>query len=219
MILSLSSYFNDLSGGLNFAMVKKGIIGGTFDPVHNGHIEIANEAVNLLDLEKLLFIPAGNPPHKTDKIITNADLRICMLNMAIRNINKFELCTYEVDRGGLSFTYETLSYLKHKEPNTEWYFITGADCLMQLESWKNVNIIMSFCNFVVFTRPGYDLHELYIQKKMIEKKYNKEIIFFESANINISSSDIRYMIKNNKDIKGLVPREVKEIITEKKLYV
>lgn len=197
---------------------RKGIIGGTFDPVHNGHIDLAYDAMKLLKLEKILFIPAGNPPHKVSKVITDSDIRIDLLKRAIENEHRFELCTYEIQKKGLSYTYETLMYLKNKEPETQWYFITGADCLIQIDTWKNVETIMSLCNFVVFTRPGYDLAQVNNQKDRIEKKYKKNIILLESSNINISSTELRNMIKEKKDIRKYVSIDVYNRISELKLY-
>ena len=160
-------------------MKKKGIFGGTFDPIHNGHLHIAYEALYKLNLDKVIFIPSGNPPHKTDKVITDATIRYKLVKDVIQNEKKFEVSDYELKNESLSYTYKTLKHFNEKHEDTEWYFITGADCLMQLDSWKNINEVLSLCNFVVFRRSGYSMEDMLKQKERIEKKFNKKIIFLD----------------------------------------
>ena len=135
-------------------MKKIGIIGGTFDPIHNGHIYIAYEAYKKLDLDLIMFMPNGNPPHKRGKKITNDETRCEMVEKAIAPYSFFAINYYEIKKQGLSFTYETLKYLKNSLDEVDLYFITGADCLMDLHLWRNVDDIMKYCKFVVFNRPG-----------------------------------------------------------------
>lgn len=199
-------------------MKKKGIFGGTFDPIHNGHLHIAYEALYKLNLDKVIFIPSGNPPHKTDKVITDAEIRYKLVKDVIEYEQKFEVSDYELNNRSLSYTYKTLKHFNEEHKETEWYFITGADCLMQLDSWKNINEVLSLCNFVVFKRSGYSMKEMLEQKNRIEKKFNKKIIFLDIPVIDISSTTIRDKIKNRENISYLVPERARYIVNKMNLY-
>ncbi len=198
--------------------MKKGIIGGTFDPLHNGHIHIAYEALERLNLDRIVFIPTGNPPHKKNNNITDAIIRYRVVEKAIKDESCFEINSYEVLKHGLSFTYETLEYLNDKEPDTEWYFICGVDCLMELDGWKNVTTILELCKLAVFIRPGYKEEKIYKQKDKIEKTYNKDIILINLPQMDISSSYIRKRIEKGKNISYLVPYSVSKDIKNLNLY-
>lgn len=198
--------------------MKKGILGGTFDPIHNGHLNIAYEAAERLKLDKIVFIPTGNPPHKRGKAITDSSIRYRMVEKAIKDESIFEIDNYEIHKKGLSFTYETLEYLTEKEPYTEWYFISGADCLIEMETWNNVKRIMELCRLVVFNRPGYSSSEIEKQRELIGKKYNKDIIFLDLPLMDISASYIRKKVKENNNITYLVPCSVSRYIKELRLY-
>lgn len=198
--------------------MKKGIIGGTFDPFHNGHLHIAYEAFDRLNLDKIVFIPTGNPPHKNYKNVTDASIRYEMVNKAISYEKEFEIDNYEVLKNGFSFTFQTLKHLKEREPDTDWYFICGVDCLMDLEKWKNVDSILGLCKFVVFVRQGYKDKDIFYQKQVIEKKYNKTIYLIDLPQMDISSSYIRQRIKEGKNISYLVPSSVEEDINLLNLY-
>lgn len=197
-------------------MKKWGIIGGTFDPIHNGHIYIAEEAQKQLNLDKVIFMVAGNPPHKLDNKITDANLRLMMVESAIKHNKKLEASDYEIKKQGVSFTYLTLE--EFKKENIELYFITGADCLVNIESWRNIKTIFNLSHFVVFTRPGFEDLDLIKQKKYIEEKYNTKIIFLQLKKVDVSSTEIRRKIKDGESIKNLIPKDVLKIINEEKLY-
>ncbi|MBK1811336.1 nicotinate-nucleotide adenylyltransferase [Clostridium sp. YIM B02505] len=198
---------------------KIGILGGTFDPIHNGHIYIAYEAKRLLDLDEVIFMPSGSPPHKDEKNVTDSHLRYEMVDSAIRCYDGFVTSDYEVNKQGLSYTYETLMHFKDTLKEAELYFITGADCLIDLEKWKSVDLIMDNCNFVVFNRPGYTKEELYDEKRLVEQKYNKEIIFLDLLQLDISSTWIRQRIRDGYMVDFFIPDEVSKIIRENRLYL
>lgn len=200
-------------------MKKKAILGGTFDPFHNGHLSIAYESLYRLNLDELIFMPAGNPPHKRKKLITPSQLRIQMLEASIKGEKRFRVSDYEIKKEGYSFTYETLNYFKAKEEDTTLYFLTGVDCLMELDSWRNVEEILRTANFVVFNRPGYSREEILKQKDKIERQYDCDIIFLDIPLLDISSTEIRGKVKKHEEIKYLVPREVYDIIKDNKLYI
>ena len=198
--------------------LKKAIFGGTFDPIHNGHIYLAYEALKLLKLDKVIFVPSGNPPHKTDKMVTDAFIRSELVKSAIVDESKFEMSYFEVNNSGFSYTYKTLEYFNQLEKSTQWYFLTGSDCLTELHYWKNVSTILKLCNFVVFNRPGFDEQLVYQKKLEAEKKYNKEITLLEINPLDISSSMIRQKVKNHEEIGELVPKSVQISINKLSLY-
>jgi nicotinate-nucleotide adenylyltransferase len=199
-------------------MSDKGLFGGTFDPIHFGHLYIAQEALHKLNLDSLVFMPSGNPPHKTNREKTDAFIRYELVNMAIRDEKKFVSSSYEIDSQGLSYTYKTLEYLRHMEPNTNWYLITGVDCLMELNFWKNVDEIFRLCTLVVFNRLGYKKDNILKQKKVVEEKYNIKIIFLDINPIDISSTNIKKMLKDGKNVSHLLPMNVLNTILELGLY-
>lgn len=199
-------------------MMKKGIFGGTFDPIHNGHLYIAHEAINRLGLDEVIFMPSGNPPHKTERKKSEASLRFELVKMAIKGESKFSVSSYEIKNSGLSYTYKTVEYFKRLEPQTEWYFITGADCLAELSLWKSVDKILRSCTLVVFNREGYEKEYLIKEKERIEKAYKTEIIFLDVTPFIVSSTGIRNMIKQNKDVSFLMPECVYNTILELQLY-
>lgn len=196
--------------------MKIGIIGGTFNPIHLAHLYIAYEAKCQLNLDKIIFIPTGSPPHKKDMEILEASLRYNMVYEAIKNYEDFEISDYEIEKKGLSYTFETLEHFKNDD--NELYFITGADCLMDIEKWKYPEKIFKHCNFVVFNRAGYSKKNLRIQKEKIQQKFNTNITFLDIIDLEISSSIIRNRIKEGKRIDFFMPREVLEYIITNNLY-
>lgn len=197
-------------------MEKLGIMGGTFDPIHLAHIYIAEEAKRQLNLDKVLFMPAGSQPLKINKKVTKASLRLEMVKEAIKGIDYFEVSDYEIKKKGMSYTYLTVE--NFKAPNRKVFFITGADCLMDLEMWNGVNRIFNACEFVVFTRPGYDEKKLKAQKMKIEEKYNKKVILIHVNSPNISSTMIREKIRDGKKVDNLLSKNVLNIIQKEGLY-
>lgn len=197
-------------------MERWGIIGGTFDPVHFGHIYIAETAKEKLNLKKIIFMPAGSPPHKANMRITEASLRLEMVRAAIDGKDGFEVSDYEIQKEGKSYTYETLQY--YKKQVEEVYFIAGADCLMDIEKWKNVDEIFKSSKLVVVTRPGFNKYSIIEQKKKMEEKYKGKIILLEVEGKEMSSTEVRRDIKEGKDIVEFLPSEVKNIIDKEKLY-
>ncbi|PJI07115.1 MULTISPECIES: nicotinate-nucleotide adenylyltransferase [Clostridium] len=200
-------------------MKKKAIFGGTFDPIHNAHLNIAYKSLERFNLDEVIFIPSGNPPHKDEKKVTPACIRYSMVQEAIKSIPKFKVSDYEIEKGGVSYTYETLKYFSQKEKDVEWFFISGLDSLMELDTWKNPDIILKLCKFIVFNRPGYRRSQVVEQEKYLEKKYSNSIVFLDIQPINISSTIIRQKIRRNEYIGDLVPKEICDIIKNNKLYV
>jgi len=203
-------------------MKRYGIIGGTFDPIHNAHLYIAYEAKEQLNLDEVIFMPAGKQPLKAENIVTDSKLRYEMVKIATEPFDEFSVSSYEIEKGGLSFTYETLQYFKNESDvqneEKELFFITGADCLFNIEKWRAVQEIFSLATLVVFARGGISTKVLIEEKKTIEEKYNGKIIILDLKELEISSTDIRERVNQNKRIDFFVPPKVVDIIYEKGLY-
>lgn len=197
-------------------MKRVGIIGGTFNPIHLAHLYIAYESKDQLNLDKVIFIPVGSPPHKDNRGVLRASLRYLMVEKAIDSYDGFEISDYEIQKTGYSYTYETLEEFKNED--CELFFIVGADCLMDIEKWKCPDRILKLCTLVVFTRSGYNNIELQSQKKNIEKKYNTNIQFLDIIDLEISSSMIRERIKDDKRVDFFLPKDVLDFIIKKGLY-
>jgi nicotinate-nucleotide adenylyltransferase len=163
-------------------------------------------------------MPSGNPPHKTDRKKTEANIRYELVKMAIREEAKFTVSDFEIKNTGLSYTYKTLEHFKYTEHDTEWFFITGADCLAELNYWKNVDRILEASKLVVFNRPGYEKAELLEQKGRVEKLYNKEVIFLDLKPFPISSTEIKEYIKSGYNVSYLLPQNVYNTVIELNLY-
>ncbi|MDR5586159.1 MULTISPECIES: nicotinate-nucleotide adenylyltransferase [Clostridium] len=197
-------------------MKRYGIIGGTFDPIHYGHLYIAYEAKKQLNLNNVIFMPAGNPPHKEGKKVTDALLRYDMVKKAIEDFSGFSISNYEIEKKGFSYTYETLEHFKDND--VELFFITGADCLMDIETWESADKILSLSNLVVFSRGGFSNKKLIKQKEYIEKKYSVNIIVLTLKRLEISSTDIRKRIKDKERVDFFVPQPIIKLIEENSLY-
>ncbi|MDU2265136.1 nicotinate-nucleotide adenylyltransferase [Clostridium celatum] len=199
-------------------MKKYGIMGGTFNPIHLAHLYIAYEAKEQLNLDKVIFIPAGNPPHKKNNGIIDAEYRYNMVKKAIEGYEDFIISDYEVNKNGYSYTYETLKYLKNKYYDTEIFFISGGDSLMDIEKWREPEQVLKNCTFVAFNRGVYTKEILSEQKKKLEDKYKCKITLLDVVDIDISSSIIRKRIQDGKRVDFFLSKEVKDYIEENALY-
>ena len=198
--------------------MKKAIFGGTFDPIHIGHIHIAYEALYSLHLDKILFMPAGNPPNKMNKEITDAHIRYGLVEKAIECESHFEISKYEINKKENSYTYETLEHFNKLHDDIEWYFLIGGDSLMDLVNWKNVDRLLNNCKLVVYNRAGFTFEEVLREKKRVEKEFNSKITFLNMPIIDISSTNIRKSIKAGRNIEYLLPKGVENIIDKLHLY-
>jgi nicotinate-nucleotide adenylyltransferase len=196
--------------------VNVGVLGGTFDPIHIGHLVIAEEARTKLGLSEVLFVPAGQPWLKQDRDITPAAHRVEMVRRAIADNPQFKLCTLEVDRPGPSYTVDTLTFLqKQLGSKTSLFFILGRDTLAELPLWKEPQEVMQLCKLVVPPRIGSrDLRHL---EEAIPGLLDK-VIQLDMPVIGISSSEIRQRIAQGLPIRYLVPPEVEKYITEQRIY-
>ena len=198
--------------------MKLGVLGGTFDPVHAGHIFVAEEARIRLSLDRVLFVPAGNPWLKTDREITPAVDRIEMVRLAIAKHEHFELSTVEVDRGGPSFTVDTLDELRQEKAYTELYLLLGLDSFVELPLWKDAERLVTLCRLVVVPRYGTSLPELGEVARKLGGMSAENVVILDSPMIGISSSGIRDRVSRGLPIDYLVPGEVERYIIAHGLY-
>ncbi len=198
-------------------MNKIGIIGGTFDPIHNAHISLAESAYRELGLSKVMFIPAYIPPHKTEQMITNESHRMKMIELAIQPFAYFELSDIEIELQGSSYTARTLSEL-HKNTNDTLVFILGSDSYMYLDQWYHPEIIFEKAEIACGIRTGTDLGAFQKKLKQYENDYNGISHVLKMPLLDISSTMIRDSINHNKDIEQYVPKSVISYINEHKIY-
>lgn len=199
---------------------RVGIMGGTFDPVHQGHLVTAEAARSEFCLNKVVFVPSGHPPHKAGVTISDKEHRYIMTVLATAANPFFEVSRTEIDRPGESYAIDTVRYFKSKmKADSELYFITGADAILEIVTWKDVEELFANCTFIAATRPGYLLNEM--KKKLLTKlsQYHlKRIIPLEVPAMAISSTDIRERVKNQRTIKYLLPESVENFIQKNDLY-
>lgn len=196
-------------------MAKIGIMGGTFNPVHNAHIELAYRALLQFKLDKVLFITNGNPPHKKNASILDCNIRHKMVQLAIADYPKFEAYDYEIKKETPSYSYDTLTHLKRLDRTNELYFIIGADSLHNITSWAKPRLVMELCTLLIYNRDGYDANADLMELK---KDYYLKSEFIKAPNVNISSSDIREKLENNEDVSCYIPENVYEFIKRNGLY-
>ena len=202
-------------------MRKIGIMGGTFDPVHNGHLMLADTAYRQFDLDQVWFLPNGNPPHKREENIgTDARHRSRMVALAIQGRDYCRLEEYEVRRREVSCSYQTLEHFREQYPEDEFYFIIGADSLFAIETWVHPERIFPACVILAACRDDHDtLEEMKVQIEHLKKVYPKaRIQLLRSPLIPVSSSEIRRKIQAGLSIAEEVPEEVEAYIKEEELY-
>lgn len=199
--------------------MKIGIIGGTFDPVHNGHLIIAEYARTSLGLDKVIFIPSGMHPFKDNKKITEPKKRIDMILLAIDSNPYFEVSSLEIDRLGTTYTIDTMTSLKDEYLGDELYFIFGSDIIFELDKWKSIDELSHLCKFILLDRPGKEDQELHKKIEELKSSYNIHIEKIKSPIIDISSTEIKERTSQKLSIKYLVPDAVEEYILNHNLYV
>lgn len=196
-------------------MRKIGILGGTFDPVHMGHLIGAEIAADTLALERVLFVPAAAPPHKCLRVITDSAHRLNMLREAVADNPRFEVLTDEIERGGASYTVDTVAGLKSRlGPDTELYLVVGADNLVDFNSWKDWRVIVRACRLVGLERPdSRDAREV-VGRKIPEL----DIHWVGMPQVDISSTLIRRLAAEGRSVRYMLPDRVMEYILRNALY-
>ncbi len=220
--------------------MRIGLFGGTFDPIHMGHLKAAAEVQEAFALDKIMFIPSALPPHKTIDGVTNAESRIEMTRLAVSDHPNFIVSNIELERPGISYTIDTVHYLKSTMgAETSFYFILGLDAFFEIETWKSYKVLFRVIPFIVMTRP-FSEHQkdhsvenrmdLYIKSKISQDyRYNalescfmhddnQTILIFKVSPMEISSTEIRNLIQKGMPFQSLVPEKVESYIKSKGLY-
>ncbi len=190
---------------------KLGIFGGTFDPIHSGHLILAEELKEELGLQKVIFVPCANPPHKENSHLSEAKDRLMMTRIAIQDNPAFILSDLELKREGKSYTIETINQFKELYPQSELYLLLGSDVLEELHLWKEPEKIFEQIKVVIAKRPGFDRIDP-------QNSYVKKSLVVPIDGLNISSSRIRERVKSGRSVRYLVPSGVEEFIQAKNLY-
>lgn len=191
-------------------------MGGTFDPIHYGHLLMAEEAREAFALDSILFIPNSRPPHKKPYAVSSAKDRYAMCLLAISTNPSFACSRIELDRPGPSYTVDTIRQIREDKPDlSALYFITGADAVLEIVSWHEHEELIASCEFIAVTRPGFVLDRL---NELLDQEYLSRIHFLPIPGLDISSTDIRRRIRRGRSIKYLTPEPVEAYIHQRGLY-
>lgn len=198
--------------------MKIGILGGTFDPVHNGHLMIAEEVKNRLDLQKIIFVPSGQPWMKADRKITPAEKRVEMVRLAIAGRPDFQLSLAEVNRPGSTYTVETIQEFRSEfGEDAEIYFIIGWDGLSRLHEWKNAGQLIKLCRIAVVPRPGFSPPDAAALEKQIPG-LTDSAVFLDTPLVDISATEIRERVSKGLSVDTMVPEAVGGYVKQQGLY-
>ena len=195
------------------------LYGGSFDPIHNGHLHIAHSAAEILDVSKVIFIPAGIPPHKLDRQLVSAKDRYEMVKLAVEFDPLCEVSDCEVSLDSPSFTVHTVRFFRSQLKGSELFWLIGGDSFAQLDKWYSINTLVELCSIVTVGRPGFDLSMDHLMEKLTDSqldKLQKHIIDIELTGE--SSTEIRQRVQKGEDISDMVPESVVRYIKDKELY-
>lgn len=201
-------------------LAKIGILGGTFNPIHHGHLILTQNAIDAFDLSKVLMIPCAVPPHKRVHDLIPANHRLDMLEMGTEGDFRLEVANIEVKRGEISYAIDTVHELQAIYKQAELYFIIGADTLTELHLWKDIDELVTLCRFVSFERPGFEIGNIKPEDLHLDMTVARQLVadITRGCSIEISSSDIRHRIAEGMNIRYLVPPAVEMYIAEHSLY-
>ena len=210
--------------------MRFGVFGGTFDPPHVGHLRAAEAARETLGLERVVFVPAGRPPHKTGDEITEARQRVEMLRSAIAGNDSFEISALELEREGPSFTVDTLGSLTELYPNRDWFFIIGSDAFADLPTWKDWKRLIGEYRLLLLARPGYSAEDA---RDVIPQEFShcvfsppfdaddprpSGVYLAEAPLLRVSASELRSRVREGHGVRYLVPEAVHQYIIQNRLY-
>lgn len=193
-----------------------GIMGGTFDPIHIGHLVAAEEARAQFDLDVVIFMPAGQPAFKEKQEVTQAVHRLMMTELATASNPHFEVSALEIEREGTTYTIDTIRELKKLYPDAELFFITGSDAVFDIIGWKNSKELSSLVTFIATTRPGYDIEDA--KRRHKESILDFKIEWIEVPALSVSSTDLRKRLKEGRPVRYLITRSVLGYIMKNHLY-
>ncbi len=197
---------------------KIGIMGGTFNPIHQGHLLLAQEAKTFCELDNILFMPSGHSYMKDTHEIADNSMRFEMTRLAIEDNPDFKLSAMEMERKGATYTCDTLATLKAQHPECEYYFILGADNLFSIEKWRNPQKIFHNCKLIAAVRGDKDADDIRKKADELTQKFGADITLLPQRIIDISSSEIRMRISEEKSVRYMVPEKVYSYIQKHKLY-
>jgi nicotinate-nucleotide adenylyltransferase len=187
-------------------MKKVCIFGGTFNPPHIGHLIMANEVYHALDFQEIRFMPNATPPHKEASQLATGEQRLRMLQLSIEAFPYFQVESFEIENGGISYTFDTMNELQKREPGTQFSFLIGADMIAYLDKWVKIDELVKIVQLVGVRRPGYD------------EKTDYPVSLIEAPLIDLSSTMLRNRIKQGKDVSILIPENVQAYIRQENLY-
>lgn len=199
--------------------MRIGLLGGTFDPIHIGHLAVAEEARHFLGLERVYFIPAKEPPHKAGQEITDVRHRYVLTLLATASNPLFSVSAAEIDRPGPSYTIDTLRMFRREfGPETELFFITGADAVVEILTWRSPEDLLREARFIGATRPGCDLQRLEAVRSRLPAELGRRIETLDVPALGVSSRELRQRVREGRPIKYLVPETVEAYIRKEGLY-
>jgi nicotinate-nucleotide adenylyltransferase len=197
---------------------KVGILGGTFDPFHNGHFMLAKTAYSQFGLDEVWIMPNGNPPHKRNIEQTDFEIRCEMIRIAIKDAPYMVLCDYEGSEDSYHFTYQTLGEFKQLYPDNDFYFIIGADSLRDFPTWREPGIIAKLCTLLVACRDESGFEDLEAKIVEMKERYDTDCLIMNSPKVDAASSEIRKFASEGQNVSCYVGDEVWEYMKSKKLY-
>lgn len=197
-------------------MGKIGLLGGTFDPIHNTHISMGMIAKDALALDKVIYIPAGVVPHK-DTCSTSPRDRYEMTKTAVAALDGFEVSDYETNKQTPSYSVETVAYFAGEYPRDELFFILGEDSLAYVDKWYRANELLAMCSFAVIGRGGFEL-DIEAKIRALEAEFSTHVYYIKSAETDIASRNIRKMLENGENVEEMIPDSVMAYIRERGLY-
>ncbi len=197
---------------------KVGILGGTFDPIHTGHLILAETACDDFQLDYILIMPNGNPPHKPGQVNASIEQRTRMAELAVADNDRLVVSDFEKTPQDYHYTYETLEFLTKENPDTDYYFILGADSLFHFDTWMEPERICRCCRILAAIRDGMEIPRLNARIRELTEAFDARIIRLGTPNIDISSNQIRERVQKGQSIRYYVPAAVEEYIKEQRLY-
>ena len=200
--------------------MKIGIMGGTFNPIHNGHLSLAKAAYQQYPLDRIWFMPSGLPAHKSNQELLPAKTRLHMVQLALAGSSGFEASSFEIDREGFTYTADTMVALAKEYPKVEFYFIIGGDSLMKFHKWVKPEVISAHATLLAAGRDGISKDCLTEQAKQLKLQFGTKVSLLDMPELKISSNEIRFLCANKQynEVKKLVPEPVVQYIMEHELW-
>jgi len=198
--------------------MKVGILGGTFNPIHNGHLYMGENALTELGLDQVIYIPSGVSYMKNPDEILEGEIRLKMVELALEYNQSFSSSDMEIKRCGPSYSVDTISQIKESNPDWDIYFLVGADTAYTILSWYKTAELLSLCHLVVVYREGQSVEELEQQCNILRERFLADVILLSAPGICVSSTRIRQLIKDKQDVSEYLPEAVVKYIIQNNLY-